>query len=169
MLLLIIPVLVFVIVFALAIWDGEPALGFPLALLSGLLALMLTLLVGMFFQGAPTEVAHSETYEIHALVDNARFSDRVAGNVYLIQSHHNENLKYSYMYMVEGKGYAFNEVNANQCYLNFNNSEPYLVKNTLRFQDETLEWLIGYWGGPEYIFYLPSDAEVIDSFVIDFE
>ena len=169
MLLLIIPVLVFVIVFACAIWDDEPALGFPVALLSALLSLMLTLVVAMGFQSAPTEVAYSETCEIHALVDNARFSGRVAGNVYLVQSRYDENLKYSYMYMVEGKGYAFNEVNANRCYLNFVDGEPYLVKNTLAFQNETLEWLIGYWGGPEYIFYLPSDAEVIDSFVIDFE
>ena len=169
MLFLIIPVLVFVIVFARAIWDDESAFGFPLALLTALLSLMLTFIVGMCLQGAPIEVAHSETCEIHALVDNARFSGRVAGNVYLIQSHYDEDLEYSYMYMVEGKGYAFNEVNANRCYLNFINGEPYLVKNTLRFQNEALEWLIGYWGGPEYIFYLPNDAEVIDDFVIDFE
>ena len=169
MLLLIIPVLVFVLVFAYAIWDGEPAFGFPVALLSGLLSLMITFVVGMGLQGAPTEVAHSETYEIHALIDNARFSGRVAGNVYLIQSHYDEDLEYSYMYMVEGKGYAFNEVNANRCYLNFINGEPYLMKNTLRFQNEALEWLIGYCGGPEYIFYLPNGAEVIDDFVIDFE
>ena len=169
MLFLIIPVLVFVIVFARAIWDDESAFGFPLALLTALLSLMLTFIVGMCLQGAPIEVAHSETCEIHALVDNARFSGRVAGNVYLIQSHYDEDLEYSYMYMVEGKGYAFNEVNANRCYLNFINGEPYLVKNTLRFQNEVLEWLIGYWGGPEYIFYLPNGAEVIDDFVIDFE
>ncbi|MBO5730181.1 MAG: hypothetical protein J6R67_03195 [Treponema sp.] len=123
----------------------------------------------MGFQGAPTEVAYSETCEIHALVDNARFSGRVAGNVYLVQSRYDENLKYSYMYMVEDKGYAFNEVNASRCYLNFIDGKPRLVKNTLRFQNKTLEWLIGYCGGPEYIFYLPNDAEVIDDFVIDFE
>ena len=169
MLLLIIPTLVFAIVLACAIWDDESALGFPVALLAALLSLMLTLIVAMGLQGAPTEVAYGETYEVHALVDNARFSGRVAGNVYLVQSRCGEGLKYSYMYMVEGKGYAFDEANANRCYLNFIDGEPYLVKNTLRFQNETLECLIGYWGGPEYIFYLPNDAEMIDDFIIDFE
>lgn len=171
MLLLIVPVFVWFFVWTyFAFAEGDGGFGFFIGMVSALLALIITFCVGMSFQGAPTEVAYSETYEIHALVDNARYSGRVSGNIYLVQSHVNENLKYSYMYMVEGKGYyAFDEVLASCSYLNYTDDKPYMVRNVLEFQNETLESLFGYWGNNEYIFYLPQGAEVIDDFVINFE
>lgn len=170
MLLLIVPIIVWIFVWAyLAFMEGEGSFGFLAGMVSAVLALIITFCVGLSIQDASTEVAYSETYEIHALVDNARYSGRVSGNIYLVQSHVNEDLKYSYMYTVEGKGYAFNEVLASCSYLNYTNDKPHMVRNVLAFQNEALELLFGYWGHNEYIFYLPNGAEVIDDFVIDFE
>lgn len=113
----------------------------------------------------------AESKEISALVDNARFSHTVSGSVFLIQTRTDSTLKYSYMYYENGRGYAFNEVNAKSCYINYTNGTPRLDIYHPYFTSSFVEWLLGCpaFAGYDYVFYLPQDAEVIDSFVIDFE
>lgn len=112
-----------------------------------------------------------ESQEVSALVDNARFSHTVSGSVFLIQTRTDSTLKYSYMYYEDGRGYAFNEVNAKSCYINYTDSTPRLDIYHPYFTNEFVEWLLGYPAltGYDYVFYLPKNAEVVDSFVIDFE
>lgn len=113
----------------------------------------------------------AESKEISALVDNARFSHTVSGSVFLIQTRTDSTLKYSYMYYEDGRGYAFNEVNAKSCYINYTDGTPRLDIYYPYFTNSFVEWLLGFpiFTGYDYVFYLPQDAEVIDSFVIDFE
>ena len=113
----------------------------------------------------------AESKEISALVDNARFSHTVSGSVFLIQTRTDSTLKYSYMYYEDGRGYAFDEVNAKSCYINYTDGAPRLDIYHPYFTNSFVEWLLGFpvFANYEYIFYLPQDAEVIDSFVIDFE
>ena len=112
-----------------------------------------------------------ESKEISALVDNARFSHSVSGSVFLIQTRTDSTLKYSYMYYEDGRGYAFDEVNAKSCYINYTDGTPRLDIYHPYFTNGFVKWLLGCPGfaGYDYVFYLPQDAEVIDSFVIDFE
>ena len=158
------------------IWSGiqEESIigGFPVGLLATLLAAVLcfgTCAVMECASDIEYEVAESK--EISALVDNARFSHSVSGSVFLIQTRTDSTLKYSYMYYEDGRGYAFDEVNAKYCYINYNDGAPRLDIYHPHFTNEFVEWLIGCPGfaGYDYVFYLPKDAEVIDSFVIDFE
>ena len=117
------------------------------------------------------EYGVAESKEISALVDNARFSHTVSGSVFLIQTRVDSTLKYSYMYYESGRGYAFDEVNAKSCYINYTDGTPRLDIYHPYFTNEFVRWLLGYPAFPEcdYVFYLPQDAEVIDSFIIDFE
>lgn len=112
-----------------------------------------------------------ESKEISALVDNARFSHTVSGSVFLIQTRTDSTLKYSYMYYEDGRGYAFDEVNAKSCYINYTDGAPRLDIYHPYFTNRFVEWLLGCptFASYDYVFYLPQDAEVIDSFVIDFE
>lgn len=113
----------------------------------------------------------AESCEISALVDNARFSHTVSGSVFLIQTRTDSTLKYSYMYYEDGRGYAFDEVNAKSCYINYTDGTPRLDIYHPYFTNGFIEWLLGcpILASYDYVFYLPQDTEVIDSFVIDFE
>ena len=149
-------------------------------MLGGFLAgLLLALLAAIFCFGtcAVVECASDVEYEvvesceISALVDNARFSHTISGSVFLIQTRTDSTLKYSYMYYEDGRGYAFDEVNAESCYINYIDGTPRLDIYHPYFTNEFIKWLLGcpILIGYDYVFYLPQDAEVIDSFVIDFE
>ena len=118
--------------------------------------------------GAKPTIVSKETVEIHALVDNARYSSTVSSSVFLVQHRSNETLKYSYMYTEEGKGYAFAEVKAAQSYLNYTNDTPSVTYCRMDCKNPFLRWLLPDFYEDEYIFYIPHDAEVIDDFKIDF-
>lgn len=172
MLFVIIPLIIFFAVF-LWLWisDGEPGFGFVFGLLSALGSVLVVLLLSLCFAGAPLEVVDTETYEIHALADNMQYEGKVSGSIFLVQSRVDEELKYNYMYMVEGKGFGFKSANASSCYLNYledADATPYVTVNRYDW-NEFLRWAFGTgWGYTEYIFYLLPDAEVIDDFTIDF-
>ena len=139
-----------------------------LGLLSGLI-LAVPLWLGLTcLPGAQPTTVSTETVEIHALVDNARYSSTVSGSVFLIQHRSDETLKYSYMYTEEGKGYAFAEVKAEQSYLNYTNDTPTVTHCRMDCKNPFLRWLLPDLYEDEYIFYIPYDAEVIDDFKIDF-
>lgn len=149
-------------------------------MLGGFLAgLLITLIVAFFCFctcaavecASDIEYEIAESCEISALVDNARFSHTISGSVFLIQTRTDSTLKYSYMYYEDGRGYAFNEVNAESCYINYTDSTPRLDIYRPYFTNGFVKWLLGcpVFTGYDYVFYLPQGAEVIDSFVIDFE
>lgn len=115
-----------------------------------------------------TTISDTSTCEISALVDNARYSGKVSRSVFLVQSRVDEELKYSYMFMEEGKGYGFKEVPARSCYINYTDGNPYVVINQYDYANGFLRWLFPNPYLAEYIFYVPENAQVIDDFDIDF-
>lgn len=166
-----IPLLVFVIFIIQAIreWDGTLIIYGGLATIPSLL---IVLLAGLICIGlAPQTITETETCEIHALVDNIEYEEHVSGNVFLIRAYTEEELQYNYMYMVEGKGFAFNSVEAKSCYLNKTSDIPYVVLNHYDCSNEIINFLFGrHWTCyEEYIFYLPQDAEIIDDFAVDLQ
>ena len=126
---------------------------------------------GVIAYTSDVEYEVTESKEISALVDNERFSHTASGSVFLIQSRTDSTLKYSYMYYENGRGYAFDEVDAKSCYINYTDGAPRLDIYRPYFTNEFVKWLLGYstFEDCEYVFYLPQNAEVIDSFEIDFE
>ena len=146
--------------------------GFLVGLLAALLAAILCFGACAVIESASNvEYEIAESKEISALVDNARFSHSISGCVFLIQTRTDTTLKYSYMYYEDGRGYAFDEVNAKYCYINYTDGVPRLDIYHPYFTNGFVKWLLGCPAFTEYdyVFYLPQDAEVIDSFVIDFE
>lgn len=175
MLFLIVPLIVFFAVF-LWMWisDGEPGFGLVFGGLSALAAVLVVLLISMFFVGAPTGVIDTDAYEIHALVDNVQYEGKVSGSVFLVQSRVDEELKYNYMYMIEGKGFGFKSVKATSCYLNYLEdpaATPYVKILHYDWESPVLRWCFGdgWCTGVEYVFYLPQGADIIDDFTIDFQ
>ena len=144
------------------------------AILNGVMSAMVGLIVALLLWVilvcclTPTVVS-TDICELKALADNARYSGQVTGSVFLVQGRVDETLKYSYMYEVEGKGFAFNEVDAECCYINSTTDTPYVEIRQYDYNGEFWQWLLPNVYGCEYSFYLPESAEIIDDFVIDFE
>lgn len=171
MLLWLIPLIIFVAVLVFFILDGEPVAGIGFGLLLALCGFLLTLCVALPLTCAtPKILTETQTHEVHALVDNIQYEGYVSGNVFLTRGYVNEELKYNYMYMVEGKGFTFESIDADQCYLNKTDKTPYVVVNHYDC-NKVISFLFGkHWSCySEYIFYLPENAEIIDDFSIDFE
>lgn len=172
MLFIIVPAVVFIVVFLYCwIFEGEFGPGLGLGSVFACVGLLCTLLASLFFTGETNmQVGQIDTYEIHALVDNASYEGHIAGNVFLISGYVDEELEYRYMYKVDGKGYAFGSIDADQCYLNTTSDTPVLEVRHQEYKNGFLRWAFGDPGvPPEYIFFLPEDAEIIDEFKIDFK
>lgn len=143
---------------------------FKALLFSGLsLIIAVGIWAGIDCSNPKTEIVYSETYEISALADNARYSGYVSGSVFLVQSRVNEKLKYSYMYETEGKGFGFKEVDAENCYINYSTNTPCVRIDHRDYANGFLRWLLPNLNENEYIFYIPETAQVIDDYVIDFD
>jgi hypothetical protein len=112
-------------------------------------------------------VIETNTTNIHALADNARYSSYVSGSVFLVQRKTDETLKYSYMYECD-KGYGFAEVCAHSSYINYTTEQPHVTRNYLDFKNPVLRWLFPDVYEDEYIFYIPEGAQVINDYTIDF-
>ena len=149
-------------------FDGDTILSGFIGGIFGIGIALLLWVGAMCLPAGKIDVVDTDTTNIHALTDNARYSGSVSGSVFLIQSKTEEKLKYSYMYESAGKGFGFNEVNAQQCYLNFCDEQPHVVRNYLDFKNPVLRWLFPDVYEDEYIFYIPEDAQVIDDYNIDF-
>jgi hypothetical protein len=139
-------------------------------MLWGLISLVVALGIwlGVACFNPEVDVVSSETCEISALADNARYSSCVSGSVFLVQSRVNETLKYSYMYEVDGKGFGFKEVTASQCYINYSTDSPHVRIDHYDYTNGFLRWLFPNIYTDEYIFFIPETAQVIDDFTIDF-
>ena len=178
MIFLIIPIIGFFIGFGYSIWewgrlDGDALLYGMMGLLLGLLfAIVLVLLIGAF---TPTEMVLVDEYNIYALADNSRYESYVSGNAFLIRGHSKEDLVYQFMYIKDGKGYAFMEADATKSYLNYlsdANGTPKVEIYCEKYTSDFMSWLIGadlFGSDQEYIFWLPQDAKIVDSFIVDFE
>ena len=172
MLFIIVPAIVFIIMLLYWwIFEDEPGFGFLLGLMGAILGALVVLLSSLFFCGESNmQIGQIDTYEIHALVDNASYEGHIAGNVFLISGYVDEELEYRYMYKIDGKGYAFGSIEADQCYLNTTSDTPVLEVRHQEYKNGFLRWAFGDPGvSPEYIFFLPEDAEIIDEFKIDFK
>ena len=178
MILLIVPIIGFFIGFGYSIWewgrlDGDAFLyGFFGLLIGFLLAGLLCLLIGGC---APTEMVLVDEYNIYALADNSRYESYVSGNAVLIRGNSKEDLVYQFMYIKDGKGYAFMEAEATKSYLNYLSDAGGTPKVEIygeKYASDFVAWLIGadmFEGDKEYIFWLPQDAKIVDSFIVDFE
>jgi hypothetical protein len=149
-------------------FDVENILCGILGALIGLLVALLLWLGICIFPGSNPAVVNTSEVEVYALADNARYSSTVSGSVFIVQSRTDEKLKYSYMYMCEGKGYGFDEVNAEQCYINYTEDTPKVIRQYIGYKNPVFRWLFPDIYEDEYIFYLPKDAQVINDFDIDF-
>ena len=149
-------------------FDGDTIMAGFLGGLMGVVVALLLWVGVMFLPADKIGVINTSSTNIHALADNARYSSSCSGSVFIIQHKSEEKLKYSYMYESAGKGYGFCEVNAQQCYLNFCDEQPHVVRNYLDFKSPALRWLFPDIYEDEYIFYIPEDAQVIDDYTIDF-
>ena len=169
---LIVPIVFIGVWIWFGIRDEDIIGGFLAGLIAALIAGILCLgICGIITYASDVEYKVVESKEISALADNTRFSHTTSGSVFLIQTRTDSTLKYSYMYYEDGRGYAFDEVDAKSCYINYTDDVPRLDIYRPYFTNGFVEWLLGYstFEDYDYVFYLPQDAEVIDSFVIDFE
>lgn len=152
-------------------WDWD-----ILMLLDGLIGSFIGLLVaGLLWVviAAPLDnhcaIVDTDEVEIHALVDNARYSSVISGSVFLVQSRSDEELKYSYMYKEEGKGFGFAEVDADHSYINYTKESPRVEILTYDYDSAFLRWLLPNVFCKEYLFHIPENSQVIDDFTIDFQ
>ena len=142
-------------------------------LLGGLVGALVGIIAILFMSAyatynCETEIIETEETEIYAIADNPRYSNVMSG-VFIVQSITDEELKYGYMYKIEGKGYGFAEVSAERSYLNYTNEQPKIVINTYNYSNKILRKLgIFLIEEKEYIFYIPEDSQVIDNYIIDF-
>lgn len=141
--------------------------GFCIGAVIGVIVALFLTIVSVAF---PLSVAQTDRYEIHALADNVRYSSSVSGSVFMTRHTTNEKVKYTFLYESD-KGYAFKEVNANMCYINYSDSgDAYVLINRYDFESNFLRWLMPcVTDKVEYVFYLPESAEIIDTYTIDFE
>lgn len=162
--------IVAVIVYDLVKWKEVDLETFLKCLLWSMISLLVALGIwlGVACFNPKIDVISTETCEISALADNARYSGCVSGSVFLVQSRVNETLKYSYMYKVDGKGFGFKEVTASQCYINYSTDSPHIRIDHYDYANDFLRWLFPNVYETEYIFYIPETAQVIDDFTIDF-
>ena len=151
-------------------WDWDILMFFY-----GLIGAFLGFLVGgvlWFCIAVPLDdhcaVVNTEEVEIHALVDNAKYSSVISGSVFIVQSRTNEELKYSYMYKEEGKGFGFAEVDADHSYINYTKEQPRVKILTNDYDNAFLRWLLPNIYCKDYLFYIPEDSQIIDDFTIDF-
>ena len=152
-------------------WDWD-----ILMLLDGLIGCLVGLLAGgvlCFCIALPCDnhqaVVDTKEVEIYALVDNARYSSTVSGSVFIVQSRTDAELKYSYMYKEENKGFGFAEVDADHCYINYTKEQPHIEILTYDYDTAFLRWLLPNVFCKEYLFHIPEDSQIVDDFTIDFQ
>lgn len=107
------------------------------------------------------------THEISAFADNFEFDGRVSGNIYLASGYVDEKLKYGYMYAVEGKGYSYGSIPAEDTYINKTSDSPRIETYDVRYANSVIAWLFPCMSNNEYIVYLPEDAQITNEYIID--
>lgn len=113
--------------------------------------------------------SYDTTYNLHALVDNYQIEGSVVGNIFIIRGTVDEELQYQFMYEVEGKGWTTDEIDADEVYLNFNCEKPQYIIRQERRANPRLEKWFPYCGETTKILNLPDEAQIIDSYIVDFQ
>lgn len=109
-----------------------------------------------------------ERYELTAMQDNTQLSSSACGLIFVAQVRVNEKLMYTYMYKDE-LGIATDSVPANKSYINSTSETPYVLVMGKEYVNPVLRQWLPLVVNPEYVFYLPEDAEIADDFTIDLD
>ena len=71
------------------------------------------------------------------------------------------------MYAVEGKGYNYGSIPAENAYINKTSNSPHIETYDVRYANSIIEWLFPCIDSDEYIVYLPEDAQITNEYIID--
>ena len=149
-------------------FDGDVIISGFIGFLIGILLIILIFLpMCCAFE---TEVDYIERVELHALADNMALEGHVSSGVFLARVQINEELRYQYLYEVEDRGYAFGSVEAKRSYLNRLENDEYSPRMDIihyKHKSKFAQTLLVCLKNDEYIFWLPSDAEIIDTFQVN--
>lgn len=174
MIFVIIPLLIIIgiIIYDLKEWgclDGETIMKCMFGILLGLtIALFVWLCVSVIIAPA-TSISSTETYEIVALTDNETLSGYAGGSIFIMQGYIDEKLQYRYLYEIENKGLTFGSVDADKSFINYTSDTPRLVIQHYDYDNAFMRWLFLNCTEPDYIFYIPTNSQVINDYVIDLE
>lgn len=154
--------IIFLIIFWFEMEDG---------FLAGLGSIIVSLIVFFIICAFPFGGVESydTTHNLHALVDNYQTEGSVYGNIFIIRGTIDEELQYQFMYEVEGKGWTTEEIDADRVYLNFNCERPQYIIRQERRANPALEKWFPYFGNTTKILNLPDEAQIIDSYIVDFQ
>lgn len=149
-------------------FDGDAIICGFIGFLIGILLIVLVFLPLCCI--ADTEVDYIERVELHALSDNMALEGYVANSIFLARVQVGEELRYQYLYEVEDRGYAFGSVDAKRSYLNRLANDEYSPRMDIihyKHKSKIAQTLLVCLKDNEYIFWLPSNAEIIDTFQVD--
>lgn len=169
----IIPAAVFVIMFIYSVISGDD-LGDIIfySCMSGVLALLICFLIsllgGAIFSSESNKGIHSDnTTALIALQDGNILEGR---SFFLGSGYVDEELKYTYMYMEEGKGYTVNQLNADWCYINYiaEGEQPYIREVVYDFDNGFLNFMFIAPYPTEYYIYIP-EGSITQEYRIDLQ
>ena len=168
---IIVPIIVFFVICVNFFRDGE----FGFGILSGILMWFASVLLVMLFVMAPfaklakvlkVPIVYEDTpTQIVALQDG----DAITGRTFFLGSGYVKNeLEYTYMYDTE-KGFAVNQVPAAHSYIQYSNSNPYVIEHkAMRFDSIICNLITMLSVSTEYQFYLP-EGSIIQGYNIDLQ
>lgn len=113
--------------------------------------LMISFLTGAII--SPT-VEHTEVVDLVCLSDNYS----VDGDFYLGCGHIEGELKYTYLYEEEGKGYTIGTIDANQSYIYVQDSDLPAQLKIITHNHSTRNWIFLDVPKVEYSLYIPQDS-----------
>jgi hypothetical protein len=173
---LVIAVCIGIIIFnCLTNWSDfeEYALGSIVVLLCGVIVWVTLFFMGFLIGSCGEhEPVLDKTIKINAMKDNFTIEGYGSGSLLISSVYVDEELRYSYKYYEEGKGWKTETVPADECYINIlpEGEEPRLEVYKLILKSKTARfWFTDAHYGEEYVFYVPHDAKITEEFVIDLE
>lgn len=178
MFMLFVGIIVCIGVFVYLLWNESPFEGYfiPMSLTIGLCAALVAMLIAIMVGGiasccdAKIEQTNETRTELIALQDNFGTN----GIYYLHRAYIDEELQYSYLYNVEGKGICSGRVEADETYVNYiaEGERPYLVKHEYNFANPIIRFISGDFFGPfvDYSLYIPEGSITVENqYEIDLE
>ena len=174
MIFIVVPLLIVIgiIIYDLKEWQRlgiETFLKYMVGILSGIVVAFLLWVFICSVYSPTTSISSTETCEIIALTDNETLSGSAGGSIFMAQGRINEKLQYRYLYEIEGKGLAFGSVDADNSFINYTTDTPHLVIQHYDYDNALMRWLFLNYTEPDYIFYIPTDSQIIDDYIIDLE
>lgn len=137
-------------------------------ILSLLICFLIALLGGALFSSESNKGIHSDnTTALIALQDGNLLEGR---SFFLGSGYVDEELKYTYMYLEEGKGYTVEQVNADWCYINYivEGEQPYIREIIYEFDNDFLNFMFIAPYSTEYYIYIP-EGSITQEYRIDLQ